>query len=377
MAKRLLQGLAITFGGGLALGAGFKLGQATTRPKEAGGAGLTTLNRRLEAFEQRIEQVESRPPSGGPGPLRSDDFESQLLNQSLNALESRLADRIEMMGDHLRKVETRFGSEMEAGAKRQSAQITALGRRLEEIQTKLRSEIEIGDRRSQEQTAGIAQELRTMESRLPAQVDAAVASRMEALNRKLESDLQKAQDRTLEALVDTLDTKVVQRMSDLESSLLGQSEAIGGLREKSLRTDQNMQKLLVAVERLCEQTERQMARRSCEPEEEPEQAPTPVDTQPPPEPLHDQQAWVPPPDRAEPAYFPEPTPEPEPAHVEAAVSANGNGSAPDPESGTAPGDELDRTALELLGPDPKPKKRWRIPLAFSLFTISGTLTSLH
>lgn len=369
MAKKLLQGLAITFGGGLALGAGFKLGQAAGRSRETGGPEFDSLNRRLLAFEHRVQQVESRPPSDGPGPPRSDEFESRLLHQSLDALETRLGERIELMSDHLRKVETRFGSEMQAEAKRQAAQVTALGRRLEDIQAKLRAEIEAGDRRGQDHVASVVQELHAVEARVPAQVDAAVASRMEALNRKLEADLEQAQNRTLEALVDTLETKVVRRISELESSLQGQSEAIGGLREKSLRSDQNMQKLLVAVERLCEQTERQMLQHAGEPEvgpvqviatEEVEAVPEPAPADPVPEPVEA-----------------EPEPQAVPALVEAAAAGNGAASALQPDAEPAPPGNLDNAALDLLGPDPKPKKRWRIPLAFSLFTISGTLGGLQ
>ena len=427
MAKKLLQGLAITFGGGLALGAGFKLGQAATKQKPTGGADLTILHNRLNAFEQRITQAESRPPAGGPGPLNAEDFPSQVLNQTLSSLEARLAGRLEAMGDHLQKVEVRFGGELEALAGRQATQANALSRRLEEIQGKLHSEIEAGDRRSHDQIASFAQELKKLDSRFSGEIDAAIGARIGQLNAKLEKELQQAQDRTLEALVQTIDTKVVQRISDLENSLVGQSEAIGGLRDKSLRTDQNMQKLLLAVERLCDQAERQMAQRG---EAMPESSghspgsphaeiappqPALVETEAartePAEPQVIYAVYEPAPPVADgadsevyepPSFLTAPTP------VETATPVNGFAVPSEPpsflaaqapveaatpiEAFTVPIEpaaelemvgvavaqaEMDPAVLDLLAPDPKPKKRWRIPLAFSMLTVAGGLTGLQ
>jgi len=388
MAKKLLQGLAITFGGGLALGAGFKLGQAAARPRQTGSSELSSLASRLDLFEERIQSVENRPPWSGSGAPPDEHSTAQFLDRTLGALESRLAERIALMGDQLQQVEARFNAELEGAAGRQTEQVNTLSRRLDEIQTRLRSEIEAGDRRNQEQVAAVAQELQRIESHLPASIDAALGVRMAELNRKLEADLEQAQSRTLEALVQTIETKVVQRISDLESNLVGQSEAIGGLRDKSLRTDQNMQKLLLAVEKLCDQTERQISRAAPEPKPaEISAAPLPAESPPAAEPAPPAPGPPPAPEAVavaaggpiEPSVEPRReslAPQTEPAPAEA--RAESNGTTPIAvEAETVPDSELGASALDLLAPDPKPKKRWRIPLAFSMLTVAGGLTGLE
>jgi cytochrome c-type biogenesis protein CcmH/NrfG len=57
----------------------------------------------------------------------------------------------------------------------------------------------------------------------------------------------------MEALVQAIQGAVVQRISAVETSLIEQSQAIGSLREASLRTDQNLRKMLEGIEKLQEQ----------------------------------------------------------------------------------------------------------------------------
>jgi hypothetical protein len=460
MANKFLQGLAITFGGGLAFGAGLKLGQSTIRPTDSGQ--FTALTGRLDAMEHRVKKVELAPPPvscQGP-PLEGID--PQVVERSISVLESKLAERIESMSGEIRQVETRLGAELEAGA----GQVNGLNRRLDEIQARLRSEIEAGDRRAQQQIEGFAGEMKRLEAELPGHVEAALTPRIQALNDKFGKDLEQAQARTLDALVETIENKVVRRMSDLETSLAGQSEVIGGLRDKSLRTDQNMQKLLLAVEKLCDQTERQMARRVEHPAERaghgsgpppaedrdavlaveapPRQPESQVEPEPAPEPpaeIAPALAAIETPEPEvpesiagpEPVPFPSPVvetpvaaadvpavaavealpeaePEPlledldtdlEPVAVEAApvvppekiepsgrfeniLSPDGRTVAiPVPPSRrqetrpAAQADADDAAALDLFAPAPKPRRKWRLPLAFSMLTIAGGLSALQ
>jgi len=175
MTSKLLQGLAITFGGGLAFGMGFKLGQTVRRRDDEPGIDLSPVDQRFDGLNQRFQELDSA--------LRHSNGRIDSVNQRMDQLEIRL----------------------------------------------------------------------------PAEIPAAVQPRIDELGRQLEKDFEQSQNRSLDTLVRTLETRLLQRISGLESSLSGQSEAIEELREKSLRTDRNMEKLLLAVEKFCERTERQEA----------------------------------------------------------------------------------------------------------------------
>ena len=92
MANKLLRNLAITLGGGLAFGVGMKLGQSTIGKEKSGpGVDLEPLTERLKGFEDRVKKLEITGVSNGPGVLRAESFDQAILDQSLTAVEDRLA----------------------------------------------------------------------------------------------------------------------------------------------------------------------------------------------------------------------------------------------------------------------------------------------
>src|SRR6266851_10228619 len=93
-----------------------------------------------------------------------------------------------------------------------------------------------------------------LETRLPQIVEANVGTRFDDIELKLQKNFEEAQNRSMDSFVQTIQTKVVLRISTLETSLLEQSAAIGKLREASTKTDQNLQKMLAGIERLCDQS---------------------------------------------------------------------------------------------------------------------------
>src|SRR5258708_40192556 len=107
--KRLLKALAISFGGGLALGAGIRIGQASVKARPRSESEVDPLLQRLDAVEGRIVRVESsvrvHPAAGSvslaiaaakfsPEDLQALRPNIRGVGRKIDELESRLAGLI-------------------------------------------------------------------------------------------------------------------------------------------------------------------------------------------------------------------------------------------------------------------------------------------
>ena len=81
-------------------------------------------------------------------------------------------------------------------------------------------------------------------------LDETVGFRMAEVENRLRSESERAQKQILEVFVESVQTRVVQRISRLEEEFASQSAAMTELRECSLRTERSMQKLLGGLDRL-------------------------------------------------------------------------------------------------------------------------------
>lgn len=221
MMKAVLKTLAISFGGGLALGAGIRLTQGAAKPHREPDIDLDPLLSRLKTVESRISEIEVESSARVETPVSSAPLPSEVLGQTLVAFEARLASQ-------LNDVE----------------------------------QVRVDIRRMDERLADL-------DSQLPVLVQSTVDVRFQAVERKLQHEFEEAQTRSMAAFVDTLQSKVVDRISTLENNLAEQSQAIGKLRDASQRSDENLQKMLVGIERLVDQTKA------------PPPAPAPVSVAPP------------------------------------------------------------------------------------------------
>jgi chromosome segregation ATPase len=210
MATSIMKSLALTFGGAIALGVGIKIGQTAgpSRIQEAepsNDLALEPVLERLESMESRVVQAESAlSQSTAPAEIAMPDIE--FLHQHLVTYEQELKD--------------------------------------------LRNDLRTIDERSNQNLEEIGKTIGDLESNLPSLIDATAAPRFAQMEDRLRTEREETQARAIETLDDHLQTKVVQRISTLESDLAGQSAALHELRDCSLRTDLNMQKLLSGVERL-------------------------------------------------------------------------------------------------------------------------------
>ncbi len=123
--------------------------------------------------------------------------------------------------------------------------------RFSEVQNKLQQDFEEAQSRSM---AAFVETLQSRMVEIPVIVQSTVDVRFNEVQHKLQQDFEEAQSRSMSAFVDTLQTRVVDRINTLETNLAGQSEAIGKLRDTSLRTDESLQKMLLGIERLVDQS---------------------------------------------------------------------------------------------------------------------------
>jgi len=322
----------------------------------------------------------------------------------LQAFESKLAAQlgdVEQLRDEVVVIDRRVD---QLDAKIPAIVQSTLDVRFGDVQHKLHQDFEEARSRSM---AAFVETLQSRMVEIPAIVQSTVDVRFRDVQQKLQQDFDEAQSRSMAAFVDTLQTRVVNRINTLETNLADQSDAIGKLRDTSLRTDENLQKMLVGIERLVDQSRVPQA----------EAPPPPAPQAPAPEPVRESAVVV----RIEEADEPEkiaahltqvrdgavqqlaesqrvPEPQPvlvsqKPVTLEAApppvpatapVLAEAHAAELAAPPGESPQSEesyewVNRIGLELLAPQPKPYRGWRIPLAVGLVAglilIAGLLYS--
>ena len=231
MASRLLRNIAIGIGAGLAAGFGRSLVSRRVAPIP----NLYPILDRLEDIASRVTRVEIAPAP----------------------METPTPEEIVALG-------------------------TLVSSQSEDIAS-LRQDIQRIDRRTEELAEAFGQRVAMLEIQVPKQIEARISTRMAELEQKLRGEFQEVHLRTVDAFSEAIEKRVVGRINVLETSLIDQAQSVAALREKSLKTDENLQRLLGAVERLCAKAEAQapVVQRPVEPPTAP--PPSPV-AQPPAQP---------------------------------------------------------------------------------------------
>ncbi len=224
-ATSILKGLVLTVGGGVALGVGIRIGQG--QAQEAGGSGpdsgadLEPVLDRLHGIESRVGRMESvltEHPVASPAASEA-TTSGEPIHRALGDFESRLSSQ---------------GSAVDS----------------------LRHDLRAIDERSSERLTQFGETVDQLHTRLPVLIEEKVGACFHQMEEKLHREIEETHARTLDTFVDNIQTKVVQRISTFESDLAGQAEAMNQLRDYSLKTDQNMQRLLAGVDRLASEISR-------------------------------------------------------------------------------------------------------------------------
>jgi uncharacterized coiled-coil protein SlyX len=69
---------------------------------------------------------------------------------------------------------------------------------------------------------------------------------------RLQSEMREATANGMARIDQAIDEKLAGRITALETTLADQSATIGSLNQRAIETDTNLQKLILAVERLCD-----------------------------------------------------------------------------------------------------------------------------
>lgn len=188
MAK-LIKILAASVGGGIALGAGIRLGEAIAgrNPARLPGENQNLL-RKLDEMENRLVGLEKESPSS-------------------------IVSRIEMHAAGVSAVGAQPGAE--------TRRIEAFGKAAEQLRADLRGWLE-----------------------------ESVAAKMAEVETRFRAESGHSRKEMLDALVEGVQTRVLQRVSKLEDEVASQSAAINELRECSLRTERSVHQLLGGIDKL-------------------------------------------------------------------------------------------------------------------------------
>lgn len=92
-------------------------------------------------------------------------------------------------------------------------------------------------------------------ARLQSMLDTALSLRAEDLRVRLQAEMLESVEATLTGFERTIDDKVSSRVSPIEKSLRDQSATLSDLSRRESESDAHLQRLISAVERLCERTD--------------------------------------------------------------------------------------------------------------------------
>jgi uncharacterized coiled-coil protein SlyX len=237
MANRILKGLAIAAGTGLAMGF------TTTRFRVSPG--------------QRFVHTHPLPPA-------TSSFESAPI---LPAEDGEFLD-IEPLLDRLERLEARVEAlEQPTPSSRAvpagvpgdyAAAIADLERRVEENTRELallREHVTEAERRVSESVASVQRNVERTRGEIPAIVERHVSVRIDDLQKRFASEIEQSHQRTVEMFDRAIDEKISSRIGSIERSLAEQAGSIEALSARSIETDNNLQRLVTAIEKLCERTQ--------------------------------------------------------------------------------------------------------------------------
>jgi hypothetical protein len=170
-----------------------------------------------------------------------------------------LLDRLESIEARMKGVDARPGAgELEMRVRLQARDIEALQTQLDDTR-----------QRVAEESALIRKRFREIALEVPAMLESMILPQLSSIRERMQADLHKMVDEKLAAFEQTVEEKISQRVASLEKALIDQAGIITTLSERAIQADSNLQRLISAVEKLCERTEARPADPRSEPRELP------------------------------------------------------------------------------------------------------------
>lgn len=197
MFGKIFKGLAVAAGVGLAIGVGFSKRRSEEKSRPEDSAGARRLRERFDGIEARIARVESQKST-----------DTAELNQRISTQAADLEGLRVQMAEYREKIAT---------------DIASISRRVEDV------------------TKG-----------LPSMLDAIVAPKVDDLRLRLRAEIQQSVSASLTTFERAIDDKVSDRIAALEKAMLDQSALVTALSQRAIESDLNLQRLISAIERLCD-----------------------------------------------------------------------------------------------------------------------------
>ncbi len=183
---------------------------------------------RLEQVEFRIESIEQRPPVVIPPPPPPRTESPELIAKA--AAESAAY----------------------------TAKLSDLDRRVEQNTHELsllREQVGEAERRINESMASVHRKIEETRQEIPVLVENNVNSRITELGNRFAVEIEQSHQRTLETFERAIDEKISSRIGSIERALAEQAGSIEALRVRATETDDNLQRLVSAIEKLCERAQ--------------------------------------------------------------------------------------------------------------------------
>jgi len=350
--------LAVTFGGGLALGAvGMKLTQNALRPLEAPLQPNTNpLAERLDRIEQRIQRIEHMP-AAGPAV-----FDQKALETVVNAVNTRLQEHAAMVDRRLAELEGRITAELQLLHAQDRADAQRAETRISEVQKQFQQQVVSVRTTVQEELGQFGEAVSTVVAN---QVASQVNARFAGLEQSVEA-------RIVTAVAGAAAARFEEQLAPLRTEVDKKERELTELRQRLTESEQTVLDVILAIGQVCRDAASRIGISTNM------RPPAPPETQ-----------AAPAPSASAPPEVKPPAPEAPPAAILLAPIAPPNGAnapvpleaeptvpapaAPDVALEPAAEPSLDQPLPGFAQPHP-PARVWRIPLVSSfLITTCGLL----
>jgi hypothetical protein len=257
MANGILKGLAVAAGTGLAMGftSGRNRVNYSSTPRHASNSASFLPDPEFGAAAVADPSASQASAEKLPDEFPDDD----LLD--IEPLLDRL-ERLEARVDSIAQLQTAPGPSAAGATENPSsdyaAAIADLERRVNENSRELellRRSITEAEGRMTESVASAERRLEQTRAELPALIEPNVTARIDVLRSRFTAEIEQAHQRTLEVFERTISEKISSRIDSIENALAEQAGSIEALGVRAAETDNNLQRLVTAIERLCERAQ--------------------------------------------------------------------------------------------------------------------------
>ena len=169
-----------------------------------------------------------------------------------------LLDRLEDVESLLENIRQHQNSQQTKVPEHYASRMADLDRRVEQYGRDvalLREEAAAAERRSADTVAFLERKVREAREEIPVVVERSLTARLEEVRARFDAEMARSQQRTLEMFERAIDEKITSRIGAIEKRLDEQATSIEALQTRAAETDQNLQKLVSAIERLCERAQ--------------------------------------------------------------------------------------------------------------------------